>query len=114
MRTFPAHRFAFLLAHDRFPAPGMVLLHSCDRPACCNPGHLREGTCAENSRDMLAKGRSNPGSGRSYAVLHETDVASIRLKSASGVSTRSLAREYGVAQSTIYSAITRRNWKHVA
>lgn len=38
--------------------PGMVIMHSCDTPACCNPGHLRQGTISENQQDMVQKGRS--------------------------------------------------------
>lgn len=36
---------------------GMVVLHLCDNPPCCNPAHLRVGTYRENTHDAIAKQR---------------------------------------------------------
>jgi hypothetical protein len=57
-----AHHAAFicLTTADEVPK-GMVIMHICDVPLCCNPKHLRLGTYKDNHRDMLLKGRSlNP------------------------------------------------------
>lgn len=52
-----AHRLVFERAWQ-FPIPlGMVVMHTCDTPACINPLHLQLGTQADNVRDMAAKGR---------------------------------------------------------
>ncbi len=56
-----AHRVAFMAAHDRDIPAGMVVMHSCDNPPCCNPSHLRLGTPSENSRDRDLKGRGGNG-----------------------------------------------------
>lgn len=54
-----AHRTSFFLTHGRMPAQGMHVMHSCDRPSCVNPAHLREGTPQENvdERDERFYGR---------------------------------------------------------
>jgi phospholipase C len=36
---------------------GNVVMHTCDRRSCCNPAHLKQGTQAENIRDMHARSR---------------------------------------------------------
>jgi hypothetical protein len=56
-----AHRLAWWFEHHEWPA--MIILHDCDNPSCVNPRHLRDGTYAENTQDMYAKGRGYKGSG---------------------------------------------------
>ena len=37
----------------------LIVRHDCDNPRCCNPGHLRMGTQADNIADREARGRGN-------------------------------------------------------
>lgn len=61
------HRLAWELEHG--PIVGHVphseaeilVMHECDNRACCNPGHLRLGTDADNIADCVAKGRNSRG-----------------------------------------------------
>ena len=50
------HRVAWTLANGPIP-DGICVLHRCDNPPCCEPAHLFLGTAADNTADMIAKGR---------------------------------------------------------
>ena len=51
-----AHRVAFMVSGGVL-TPGLVVMHTCDNPPCCNPAHLRQDTYSANTRDAVAKGR---------------------------------------------------------
>jgi hypothetical protein len=50
-----AHWVTLVLSGRNIPL-GMMVLHSCDEPACCNPRHLRIGTHRDNLEDARARG----------------------------------------------------------
>lgn len=88
-KTWQAHRVAYTIAKGPIPPgykqPRIVVMHSCDNRACCNPSHLSVGTQADNVRDMMLKGRG-------VAVSHTAEVrAEISRKVAEGLARRKAA-----------------------
>jgi hypothetical protein len=55
-KTVKAHWLSFEIFRHSVPQ-GLSVLHRCDVPACCNPGHLFLGTQTDNMRDCASKGR---------------------------------------------------------
>jgi hypothetical protein len=51
-----AHRLAYQLSSHSIP-PGMLVMHTCGNPSCCNPAHLKMGTRADH---MARRRRSRP------------------------------------------------------
>ena len=92
---------------DGRPRPvGLLVRHTCDNPPCVNPRHLLAGTVADNSRDMMERGRSP-------AKLTRPQVASIKRGLLDGKDRRALASETGVSKSTIDAIATGRVWSRV-
>jgi hypothetical protein len=120
-RSVQAHRFAAETATGERIGPGLLILHSCDNPPCCNPAHLRPGTAKDNAADAIARGRLRPlpyekqqrGSERPAAVLTEEDIPEIRMRLRRGDKQRDIAAAYGVTQNAIKVINLRKGWSHV-
>lgn len=108
-QTVLAHRFSYEL--HKGPVPdGMSVCHSCDTPRCVNPDHLWVGTAADNSADMLAKGRHTIHA----AKLTPAEVRTIRrLRAEKGCTYEALGERFGVSGVAIRYAVTRKTWKDV-
>lgn len=111
-RRFAAHRFSYELFHGGLKREALVC-HHCDNPRCVNPAHLYQGTASDNANDASKRGRLgfNRGEAHYAAKITQNDVQVIR---ASGASHASLARTYGISESTVRSIRKRTRWSHVA
>lgn len=111
-RSLALHRFMWEVRFGPIPT-GLCVLHHCDNRRCCNPDHLFVGTMGDNNRDRDAKGRQAHSERNNHAKLTRELVAEIRGKYKRGVTKqRDLAKEYGIAQSTLWAIVTDRNWKY--
>jgi HNH endonuclease len=99
-----AHRVAERIARGPL-GPDDRVLHRCDNPPCCNPGHLFRGTQADNVADMIAKGRqrsvSRYGEANPMATLSDAEVERMRRMRRRGVLLADLSDEFHVARSTV-------------
>jgi hypothetical protein len=55
-KTMATHRLSYALTNGFIPN-GLLVLHKCDNPSCCNPDHLFVGTQLDNVWDSINKGR---------------------------------------------------------
>ena len=115
-KTLYAHRVSLELKLGRPIKPGLDVLHSCpdgDNPMCVNPDHLREGTHAENMRDMLHRGRRRVyGEKVRTAKLTEKQVLEIRANYPRSTQ-REIGLVYGLTQAAVSSIVTAKSWKHL-
>lgn len=115
-----AHRYAWEETHGPIP-DGLVVRHSCDRPACVNAEtHLLLGTQAENCADLRERG--NPFGGKIQrcgeasprAKISEIDVIVIRARYVSGETITALATAFGLGTSQIWRIVTNQSWAHLS
>lgn len=122
-----AARISFALFHGSFDKD-LIVCHRCDNRECVNPDHLFLGTPADNSADMVLKGRSAKGNkspSRLYpekikrgvnhhnSKLSENDVMEILALSQGGIAKRELSRRYGVSRTSVKGILNGTLWNHI-
>lgn len=117
-KVMAAHRLSYALHKGDIPA-GLFVLHNCDNPLCVNPDHLRVGTVKDNADDMVKRGRMNGGRGTAGELNGNRrftldQINEIREAHRSTGNYARLARQYGVARSTIRRICIGDRWKYAA
>lgn len=108
-----AHRVSWEIANSQSVPNQLYVLHHCDNPICVNPDHLFLGTQKDNSDDMRSKGRAvyPHDETHPFAKLNWIKVKEIREKYSNGIFQKQIAKEYGVAQTTIWQVLHHKTWK---
>lgn len=103
-----AHRVAYMVAKGDVPE-GVLVLHTCDNPPCCNPAHLRLGTYLDNNEDAINKGRHRLKSARRTEAEIKREVRERLLAAATQqtltLSTGQAAQIAGVSAQTVVNWI---------
>lgn len=105
-----AHRVAYMLHYGTNPGD-LLVCHTCDYRACCNPHHMFLGTTADNTTDCVQKLRHSYGERQWKAKLDRDIIRELRKIERPNIS--KLARQFGVARSTIKFALDGRSWAWV-
>jgi hypothetical protein len=108
-----AHRLMLEFKIKRELRQGEYALHSCDRPLCVNPDHLRLGTQRDNMSDAHDRGRIARGKAVG-GKLSDQDVREIRaLLKVLGTRQQDIADRYGVCRPVISYISSGRSYRHV-
>jgi hypothetical protein len=111
-RAILAHRAMWELWCGPIPT-GMLVCHRCDTRSCVRIDHLFLGTAADNSSDMVQKGRSHDlrGERSPRAKLTAEQVAKIRRRAGAGETCGVLAREFGFSTGAMSRVIRGERYK---
>jgi hypothetical protein len=122
-----AHRLVYELLVSKVESKDCVC-HKCDNRRCVDPSHMFIGSHADNSADMVSKGRQAKGNRHwtktspelldghavgeknSRAKLKDKDVKLIR---ESSLSVKELAEIYGMSYMGMYKVKSGLRWAHV-
>jgi len=128
-RPFKASRVAWVIHHGGSILSSDWILHRCDNPKCCNPGHLFRGTPRDNSQDRDKKGRNAPrfgdprreltpdqqvrGHKHGRSKLTEERVNLIKERYSIIKNQRIVAFEFGICQAHVSRIVQGKNWAHI-
>lgn len=97
--TWQAHELALTFATGEIKAESLDTCHSCHRPVCCAPSHLRFDTRLANVTDMVDAGRSKCGQWNRR--LSDSQVREIRERRVAGATCTELSLIYGIENSYV-------------
>lgn len=114
-RQVKAHRMAWIITNGNI-SEGICVCHKCDNRKCCNPEHLFLGTQKDNMIDCSKKNRINKMVGELAPMVKLTEVKVNEIREwykPGRVTMKQLAKDYGVARTTIGAIVRRESWAHI-
>lgn len=100
-----------LWEETRGPIPkGQCICHTCDTPSCVNPAHHFLGSNAQNSADMVKKGRTRPPRGEEHGCAKLTEEQVEQIRQAVGTQ-RHIAALFDISQSVVCEIRSGKAWK---
>jgi len=111
-KDWVASRLMCYFVHGPAPTSKHEAAHNCGRGStgCISPLHLGWKTRIENQQDRIGHGTSNRGSTNGSAKLSELDVKKIVLRLRKRETQRSIAADFGVAQTVISQINLGKKW----
>jgi len=108
---YKSHRVSFEIHNG--PVGDSCVCHACDNPSCVNPDHLFLDSHQGNMSDRDRKERQARGEKIHLAKANEEMVREIRAHD-KNVSQYAIAKEYGLAPSTVWYIRNGKTWSHVS
>jgi len=116
-----AHRVIFNLVNPNIiqlsapkdSADNGYILHTCDNPSCCNPKHLFVGNHQDNMADKFNKNRQKrfPSDSGPRCKLSMTQARQARELKKNGMSTRDLAKQFGLSLPSMKTLLAGKSYK---
>jgi len=100
---------------------GMVLMHTCDNPSCCNLSHLVLGTQADNCHDRDNKRRhAKTGNqtgihakGENHGRSKITAIVARLIKYENFIPDAIITDVFNISHGSLWMIRNGRNWKHI-
>ena len=109
-----ASRVSWIIHNGSIPNK-LWVLHKCDNPPCTNPDHLFLGTCSDNVKDMIKKGRKKISMGidKKNSKLNNEKVIEIRKLIEQKTPYKEISQKFSISIASISGIKYNRSWKHV-
>jgi hypothetical protein len=93
------HRYLYEHLYGDVPAD-LLVLHTCDNRRCINPNHLYVGTAAQNTKDMLDRGRARNGGKTKVTIDIFEKMKALRAR---GLTNAAIGKFLGLSDETVRS-----------
>jgi hypothetical protein len=111
-KLYSVHRLSYTLFKQ--DPKNLIVCHKCNNKLCINPDHLYAGTYTDNLKDVdQERGHNRQGVNNISAKLNDTKVEQIIRSLNSGSTQISLAKQFEVAESTIWDIKNNKTWTHI-